>query len=50
MEDRKHYLSDVTFGAAIGTACGIAVTRSSAHTGVPSLAVTPRGLSLGFSF
>jgi membrane-associated phospholipid phosphatase len=28
IEDRKHYLSDVAFGAAIGTACGLAVTHA----------------------
>lgn len=32
MEDRKHYLSDVLFGAAIGVAVGSAV----AHSGEPS--------------
>jgi membrane-associated phospholipid phosphatase len=50
MEDRKHYLSDVVFGAAIGTAAGLAVTHSSARAWVPSLAVGPGQMSLGLTF
>jgi membrane-associated phospholipid phosphatase len=50
IEDHKHYLSDVAFGAAIGTACGLAVTHANAHAWTPTLAVAPSGVGLGFSF
>lgn len=50
MEERKHYLSDVVFGAALGLAIGIAVTG---HDGLPSrleLAPTPGGAAVSFHF
>ena len=50
IEDRKHYLSDVAFGAAIGTACGLAVTHANAHAWSPAVTIDPHGVALGFSF
>ena len=42
LEDRKHYLSDVVFGAALGTAAGVAFSGSHA-AGAPALSVTLQG-------
>lgn len=50
IEDRKHFLSDVAFGAAIGTASGLAVTHANARAWTPEVAITPHGVALGFSF
>jgi len=50
MEDRKHYLSDVVFGAALGLSTGIAV---SGHDALPSrldLEATPGGAALSYHF
>ena len=51
MEDRKHYLSDVVFGAAVGTSIGIAVAGDRA-TSAPSwnLALSPMGVRLSARF
>jgi membrane-associated phospholipid phosphatase len=50
MEDRKHYLSDVVFGAAVGTAIGIAVARDhpggATRPGALSFVVRSSGVGL----
>lgn len=51
MEDRKHYLSDVVFGAAIGTSIGIAVSGDRAPSSVSwDLALSPAGVGLSARF
>ena len=51
MEDRKHYLSDVVFGAAIGTSIGIAVSGDRAPSPVSwDLALSPAGVGLSARF
>lgn len=50
MEDHKHYLSDVVFGAALGLSIGMAVTH---HDGLPAnleLEAGPRGAGLTYHF
>jgi len=50
MEDRKHYLSDVVFGAALGLSIGVAV---SGHDLLPprlSLQASPGGAGLTYNF
>lgn len=50
MEDHKHYLSDVVFGAALGLSIGLAVTH---HDGLPAnleLEASPRGAGLTYHF
>lgn len=42
LEDRRHYLSDVVFGAALGTAAGVAFSGSHS-AGAPALSVTLHG-------
>lgn len=43
LEDRRHYLSDVVFGAALGTAAGLAYSSAGSTTGKPV------SMSLGLS-
>jgi membrane-associated phospholipid phosphatase len=47
MEDRKHYLSDVVFGASVGLAVGLAVSESSTSRFRPQLDV--RGSRAGLT-
>ncbi|HEU4725438.1 MAG TPA: phosphatase PAP2 family protein [Candidatus Eisenbacteria bacterium] len=50
MEDHKHYLSDVVFGAALGLSIGMAVTH---HDGLPAnleVEASPRGAGLTYHF
>lgn len=50
MEDRKHYLSDVVFGAALGLSIGMAVSH---HAGLPArveLGASPSGAGLTYHF
>jgi membrane-associated phospholipid phosphatase len=50
LEDRKHYLSDVVFGAALGTCVGLAVASSGLDGSGVRVSVAPghAGLSVGF--
>lgn len=50
LEDRKHYLSDAVFGAAIGTSVGLAVSRSDEVACGVRLSFAPgrAGVSVGF--
>jgi len=48
MEDSKHYLSDVIFGAAVGTAIGVAV--SGGHVLPAGLRLTPSGSGAALSY
>ncbi len=50
MEDRKHYLSDVVFGAAIGTSIGIAVSGDRASAASWNVALSPMGVGLTARF
>jgi hypothetical protein len=51
MEDRKHFLSDVLAGAAIGLAVGRAVSTPETNGGVaPSLLVGPSGAGVSITF
>jgi len=50
MEDRKHYLSDVIFGAAIGLSIGVAVSGHDALPSRISLQATPGGVGFGYNF
>jgi membrane-associated phospholipid phosphatase len=51
MEDRRHYLSDVLFGAAIGIASGREVVRSNGLRAVfSSLSVSGRGVAMTWDF
>jgi len=54
MEDRKHYLSDVVFGSAVGLAVGVTIARHSssrrAARFAPELAVTGRGAAITARF
>lgn len=50
MEDRKHYLSDVLAGAAIGLAVGHAVAGPDDHADAPRFLVGPGGVSLTAHF
>lgn len=42
MEERKHYLSDVIFGGALGIAAGLTVARSHGARRTPEFAITSR--------
>jgi membrane-associated phospholipid phosphatase len=50
MEDRKHYLSDVLAGAAIGLTIGHAVAGPDASDGGPSFLVGPAGAGVSITF
>lgn len=51
LEDRRHYLSDVFAGAAIGTAAGLAESRPLRSTSTPvGMLLTPGGLGLAVRF
>jgi len=50
MEDRKHYLTDVIFGAAVGTTIGIAVARDHLRPTPWSFVVRPDGVGLAARF
>jgi membrane-associated phospholipid phosphatase len=50
MEDRKHYLSDVLAGAAIGLAIGHAVAGPDEPAGGPSFLVGPAGAGVSVTF
>lgn len=50
VEERKHFPSDVVFGAAIGLASGIAVTQSDAAALKLSIVVQPEGIGLATRF
>jgi membrane-associated phospholipid phosphatase len=50
MEDRKHYLSDVVFGAAIGTSIGLAVSSDHPSTASWQLALSPMGVGVSARF
>jgi membrane-associated phospholipid phosphatase len=51
MEDRRHYLSDVLFGAAIGIAAGREVVRANGLRAVfSSLSVSGRRVGVAWSF
>lgn len=51
MEDRRHHLSDVLFGAAIGIAAGREVTRGNGLRAVfSSLSVSGRGVAVTWDF
>jgi membrane-associated phospholipid phosphatase len=50
MEDRKHYLSDVVFGAAVGSAIGIAVSRDHSRPARWDFVVRPDGVGLAARF
>ncbi|HLQ67545.1 MAG TPA: phosphatase PAP2 family protein [Candidatus Limnocylindrales bacterium] len=54
MEDRKHYLSDVVFGAAVGASIGIAVARDHGEAAAPhaslSFVVRPDAVGLAARF
>jgi membrane-associated phospholipid phosphatase len=51
MEDRRHYLSDVIFGAAVGVAVGEAVSGGERTPGLLShLSLGPRGAAFTTSF
>ncbi len=50
MQDRKHYLSDVVFGGAVGLAVGLTVVRSASSSRAPELALTGRGASITAHF
>ena len=51
MEDRKHFLSDVLAGAAIGLAVGRAVSDPTTKDGAtPSLLVGPSGAGVSITF
>ena len=49
VEEHKHYVSDVVFGAAVGLSVGLAVS-SGPHSSVPGLVVNNRGVGLGVHF
>jgi hypothetical protein len=50
LEDRRHYLSDVVFGAALGTSAGLAVSRSDGNATGMRVSLTPgrAAISVGF--
>lgn len=51
MEERKHYLSDVLFGATLGLIVGEAIARTDAETRFPGhIAVGRREVGLAFGF
>ncbi len=51
MEDRRHYLSDVLFGAAIGLTAGdVAVGGGSLGSVLRHLSVSPNRIGLSFGF
>lgn len=50
MEDRKHYLSDVFFGAAVGLAVGMAVSGHDALPARLDLEATPGGAAVSYHF
>ena len=51
LEDRHHYLSDVVFGAALGTAVGLAESESSAASGMHAgVLATPDRIGLRVDF
>lgn len=50
VEDRKHYVSDVVFGAALGLSVGLAVSDDAGSRRMPSLTVSTRGLGLTMRF
>ena len=50
LEDRKHYLSDVLFGAALGWSVGLAVTAEHDHSWMPSASLGPGGAALSVRF
>ena len=50
MEDRKHYLSDVVFGAALGLSIGLAVSRHDVLPANLQLEAAPGGASLSYHF
>lgn len=50
MEDRKHYLSDVVFGAAIGTSIGLAVSSDRPSSASWQLAFSPTGVGVSAHF
>jgi membrane-associated phospholipid phosphatase len=50
MEARRHYLSDVVFGASVGLAVGFAVTESSPSRYRPELEVRGNGAALTVRF
>jgi membrane-associated phospholipid phosphatase len=49
LEDRKHYLSDVAFGAALGWSVGLAVAGDHGRRW-PAIAMTPAGPALAIRF
>ena len=50
MEDRKHYLSDVVFGAAVGTAIGVAISGDRPLKSSWNLALSPTGVGITARF
>ena len=50
MEERKHYLSDVVFGAALGLSIGLAVSRHDMLPANLQLEAAPGGASLSYHF
>jgi hypothetical protein len=48
LEDKKHFLSDVTVGAAIGLSVGLAVTHT--HLGPAELGLAPQGAEVSVRF
>lgn len=50
IEENKHYLSDVVFGAAVGLAVGLTVTDGTPARTTPSFVVSDHGVGLGIRF
>jgi len=50
MEERKHYLSDVVFGGAVGLAVGLTVARRASLRSAPEFMLTSRGVALTARF
>ena len=51
LEDRRHYLSDVVFGAALGTAAGLAYSSAGSMTGRPvSISLGPSRATVAVRF
>ena len=50
MEERKHYLSDVLFGSAVGLAVGMTVARRASSRHAPEFALTGRGAAITARF